>query len=192
MSSFAASTFRTPESLLQELPPELQAALEKAWPGCPEAQRRAVLGPQCAMAWLSAWPDHLWPWQPARRWWRPGSARQWRENFQAHFGAQCRNVLEPEGPRLFDPDQPFFPTPWTEARVLLRSPAPEAFTDAEFWAITTQLFGGNAEQAAWKVSSWARDLVARGITGHGFRRGSWWQEKRTVLEAEATGSLGSL
>jgi len=177
---------------LQALPTDLQAALERVWPGCPEAQRRAVLGPWCNKAWVTVWPDTTWPWQPARHWWRPGSARQWRDGFEAYFGAQCRNELEPEGPRLFDPDQPFFDTPWTHARVVLRSPAPEAFTDAEFWAVTTQLFGGDAEHAASQVSGWARSLVARGITGRGYRRDSWWQEMRTVLEAEATGSLGSL
>lgn len=177
---------------LQALPPELQAALERVWPGCPEAQRRAVLGPWLNMGWVTVWPDNTWPWQPARRWWRSGSARKWRDSFQAYFGSQGHNVLVPVGPRLFDSDQPFFDTPWTQARVVLRSPAPEAFTDAEFWALTTQLFGGDAEQAAWQVKGWARDLVARGITGRGYRRGSWWQEMRTVLTAEATGSLGSL
>ena len=177
---------------LQALPPELQAALERVWPGCPEAQRRAVLGPILNMGWVTVWPDITWPWQPPKRWWRPGSGREWREGFEAYFGATCHNVLVPAGPRLFDPDQPFFDTPWTQARVLLRSPAPEAFTDAEFWAITTQLFGGDAEGAASQVKRWAASLAARGIIGRGYRRSSWWQEMRTVLEAEATGNLGAL
>lgn len=160
---------------LQQLPAELQAALKRAWPGCPEAQRRAVLGPWLNQGWVTVWPDNTWPWQPTKRWWRPASARQWRGWFEAFFSAQGSNLLAPEGPQLFDPDKPFFETPWTQARVVLRSPAPEAFTDAEYWAITTQLFGGDAEQAAWKVTNWARDLVARGITGRGFRRDGWWQ-----------------
>jgi hypothetical protein len=177
---------------LQSLPLELQAVLERVWPGCAEAQRRAVLGPWCNMGWVTVWPGGIWPWQPAKRWWRPGSASQWRERFEAYFSAQCHNELVPEGPRLFDPDQPFFPSPWTQTRVLLRSPAPEAFTDAEFWSVTTQLFGGDAERAASQVQGWARSLEARGITGRGHQRDSWWQEMRTVLHAEATGSLGSL
>ena len=177
---------------LQALPPELQATLERVWPGCSEAQRRAVLGPWCDMGWMTVWPDNTWPWQPAKRWWRPGSARRSRELFEGFFRTQGSNVLEPEGQRLFDPDQPFFETPWTSARVVLRSPAPEAFTDAEFWALTTQLFGGDADRAASQVRGWARELVARGITGRGYRRDSWWQEMRTVLEAEATGNLGAL
>jgi hypothetical protein len=36
---------------LQALPAELQAALERVWPGCPEAQRRAVLGPWATGVW---------------------------------------------------------------------------------------------------------------------------------------------
>lgn len=181
-----------PELDLHSLPPELQAALERVWPGCPEAQRRAVLGPWCNRAWATVWPDNTWPWQAGRRWWRPGSARQWREGFEAFFGAPCHNELEPVATRLFDPDQPFFETPWTQARVILRSPAPEAFTDAEFWAVTTQLFGGNAERASSQVQGWARSLAERGIQGRGYRRDGWWHEMRTVLRAEATGDLGSL
>ncbi|HEY8881034.1 MAG TPA: hypothetical protein VIN03_25910 [Roseateles sp.] len=182
-----------PDLDLRALPPELQATLERVWPGNPEAQRRALLGPVREGGWQSAWPDLIWPWVPARRWWRPGEARQWRALFEWHFGSSRRDILDEEkGPRLFDPAQPFFDTAWTRPQVVVRSPAPEAFSDAEYWAIAMQLFGGNLSVAESTVSSWARDLAAKKITKRGWRRDSWWIETLTIERASATGDLGSL
>lgn len=178
---------------LQALPPELQAALERAWPGNPEAQRRALLGPVREGGWRSVWPDLVWPWVPARRWWRPGEARRWRALFEWHFSASRRDILEQEqGPRLFDPAQPFFDTPLTRPQVALRSPAPEVFSDAEYWGIAMQLFNGDLPRAEWTVRAWARDLVARKATQRGWRRDNWWTETLAVERAAATGDLGSL
>lgn len=178
---------------LQALPPELQSALERAWPHNPEAQRRALLGPVREAGWRSVWPDLVWPWMPARRWWRPGEARRWRGLFERHFGAARRDILEQErGPRLFDPAQPFFDTPWTRPALALRSPAPEAFSDAEYWAIAMQLFGGDLALAESNVRAWARDLAEHGALQRGRRRDSWWTERLTIERAAATGDLGSL
>jgi hypothetical protein len=177
---------------LQALPPELRAALERAWPGSPEAQRRALLGPMREGSWRSAWPDFLWTWEPARRWWRPGAARRWRDLFEWHFGSARRDLLKEQAPRLFDPDQPFFDTPWNRALVALRSPVREVFSDAEFWAIAMQLFGGDVGLAESQVRDWARDLVARNATERGRRRDNWWVEKLALERASATGDLGSL
>jgi hypothetical protein len=177
---------------LQALPPELQTALERAWPGCPEAQRRAVLGPMREGLWQTVWPDNLWPWQPAKRWWRPGQAQRLRDLFEWHFKSQRRNILQAAGPRLFDPAQPFFDTPWTQADVQLRSPVPQAFSDAEFWGITQQMFDGDVSLATSEVTGWARDFIARGATASAARRSSWWIELLAVERASATGDLGGL
>lgn len=178
-----------PDLDLQQLPPELQAALERVWPGCPEAQRRALLGPWAAGVWRTAWPGHLWPWQPSARWWRPGAAREWRAAFEGYFGSQRRNLLESSGPRLFDPDQPFFATPWTHAKVVLRSPAPAVFSDAEFWAITQQIFDGDVDQASREALGWARELTARQATARGARRDNWWIDQLRTMRAVATGTF---
>jgi hypothetical protein len=171
---------------LQTLPPELLAALERAWPSHPEAQRRAVLGPWAQAGWRTVWPDFLWPWQPARRWWRPGTARQWRGSFERYFASQRCNLLQAEGPRLFDPAQPFFDTPWTHAGVLLRSPVPDVFTDAEFWAVTQQIFDGDVHLATSETRAWAGELIARQATARGPRRERWWAEQLHRMHAAAT------
>lgn len=176
---------------LATLPPELRDALERAWPGCAEAQRRAVLAPWCQEVWRSVWPDLLWPWQPARRWWRPGAAQAWRETFEDLFLARRGNVLTAEGPRLFDPDEPFFPTPWTQARVLLKSPVPQVFSDGEFWALTMQLHDGDTAAATRYAQACARHLQASNATSRS-QRDRWWVQELIVLQASATGSLGGL
>lgn len=176
---------------LQSLPPELRAALERAWPGCAEAQRRAVLAPWCQLVWRRAWPDLLWAWQPARRWWRAGAATDWRAQLEAGFSARQGHVLEARGPLLFDPAQPYFPTPWTHARVLLRSPVPAVFTDGEYWAMTMQLFDGDTAAATDYAQGCARELQARNATSRG-KRDTWWVQQLIVLRASATGSLGGL
>lgn len=174
---------------LSTLPPELHAALERVWPGCPEAQRRAVLGPWATGVWRTVWPDFLWPWQPSRRWWRPRAARQWRESFEAYFGARRSNLLEARGPLLFDPAQPFFETPWTQAGTLLRSPVPEVFSDGEFWAIAMQLFDGDVPRAEAQARDWAREPAASRAAAGGSRRDNWWIDKLRVMHAEATGTF---
>lgn len=176
-----------PELDLQALPPELQAALERVWPGAPEAQRRALLGPWIEGGWEAVWPDNLWPWQPARRWWRPGAARELREAYEHYFGSRCRDILEAKGPRLFDPSRPFFATPRTQARDVLHSPVPTVFTDAEFWAITTQLFNGDVGVAEREVQRWARELIEQGATERGARRSDWWADKLRRMEMSAKG-----
>lgn len=115
-------------------------------------------------------------------------AKAHREIFEAHFRAPCSDVLQSLPTLLFDPGQPFFETPWTRAGALLRSPAPEAFSDAEFWAITMQLFGGDVEAAAAQARQWASDLARRGIAGRGHRRDVWWSRQVGLLEASATGT----
>lgn len=177
-----------PELDLQALPPELQAALEQAWPGCPEAQRRALLAPY-QLGSTSIWPDNLWPWQPSRRWWRPERARKCRKADACFFTAQVSDVLgAPREPRLFDPAQPFFETPWTRAQDLLRSPAPDAFSDADFWAITQLLFGGDVHWATRTTQDWVAGMRADGAL-QGARRRRWLTDALWRLEASAKGDF---
>ncbi|WP_140631607.1 hypothetical protein [Methylibium rhizosphaerae] len=171
----------------RDLPKDLQAALDRAWPGCVEAQRRCLLGPASRFGLQRVWPGWTWLWRPTCHWWRPG-AKAHREIFEAHFRAPCSDVLQSLPTLLFDPGQPFFETPWTRADVVLRSAAPEAFSDAEFWAITMQLFGGDVEAAAAQARQWASDLARRGIAGRGHRRDVWWSGQVGLLEASATGT----
>lgn len=183
-----------PDLDLQALPPELQAALERAWPGCPEAQRRALLAPSGLDA-PPLWPDRMWAWQPAGRWWRPGWARAQRARDEGFFRAHLSDARgEPHGhdgpvykERLFDPEQPFFATPWTQAARLLRSPAPEVFSDADFWVVTQRLFGGDAEWAAREMQAWARGMQADGAL-RGGRRSRWLADAKWRLQMSATGT----
>lgn len=176
---------------LQALPPELRAALERVWPGCPEAQRRALLGPNCHDHFDSTWPDMLWPWKPTRRWLMPGQARMWRGIHEAHFGSRCGDILEATGPRVFEPGQPFFATPWTNAAVLVRSPVPEFFSDGEVWAMAMQLFNGEIDSGMDFARACARDMVAKKITRRS-QRADWWRTRLVIMRASATGDLGSL
>ncbi len=172
-----------PDLDLHHLPAELQAALERVWPGCPEAQRRALLAPH-RLGWAPLWPHQMWAWQPASRWWRPGAARKERAWREAFFGAHLRDARgEPynaTGPvyeaRLFDPAQPFFDTPWTQASVLLRSPVPDVFSDADFWVITQQLSGGHVPSATSTAvgwSGWRRAKARRRCTSVRARSADW-------------------
>lgn len=172
--------------LLGQLPPELQAALAQAWPDHPEARRRAVLAPH-RLGGAPVWPGNLWPWQPSRRWWRPGTARECRAGEALFFVAPVRDVRgAPYAPRLFDPAQPFFDTPWTQAELLLRSPAPEAFSDADFWAIVQLLFGGDLHWATRTAQDWAAGMRAdRALQGA--RRDQWLNDALWRLEASAKG-----
>lgn len=178
-----------PASLnLHDLPAELQAALELTWPGCPEAQRRAVLAP-LRLGGAPLWPGLMWPWQPAARWWRPTRAREVRavmlDEFVARVGlAHGASV----GPRLFDPAQPFFPTPWTQAEVLLRSPAPDAFSDADFWFATQRLCGGQLVHATQLIEDWAAGM-RRDNALQGTRRQTWLNAALHRLEASARGDF---
>jgi hypothetical protein len=177
-----------PELDLRTLPTELRAALERVWPGCPEAQRRALLGPRSRHGWCAIWPDGLWSWQRASRWWRPGVARSDRQRATAFFSAQVSDVLGAKGPRLFDPDQPFFETRWTQSRVLLRSPAPAVFSDADFWALTQQLFGGDVDDASAEALAWAHGMQ-RDNAVHGARREQWLIDAIYRMEMAATGTF---
>jgi hypothetical protein len=184
-----------PDLDLRQLPPELHAALERVWPGCPEAQRRALLGPH-RLGWAPVWPGNLWAWKPASRWWRPFAARDRRAGDEGFFGAHLSDArgepYEPAGPvyaeRLFDPAQPFFDTPWTQARVLLRSPVPEVFSDADFWLITQRLWGGHVESATFTAQSWARGMQAENAL-RGARRSRWLDDAQWRLEMSATGTF---
>lgn len=184
-----------PDLVLHKLPSELQAALERAWPGCPEAQRRALLAPP-QLGSLPLWPDGLWAWRPVSHWWRPMAAHEERARAQSFFGAHLSDARgEPygaQGPayaqRLFDPAQPFFDTPWTQARVLLRSPAPEAFSDAEFWVIVQRLWGGRVGAATAQAERWASAMKADGAL-RGARRSRWLSNAQWLLNMEVTGSF---
>jgi len=167
-----------PDLDLQALPAELQAALERVWPCCPEAHKRALLAPP-ALGAAPLWPTQLWPWQPARRWWRPFAARNERQGWEHFFGQHvgdargARHDGLPTYPqRLFDPEQPFFETPWTNSRVLLRSPVPDVFSDADFWFMTQQLSGGDSYWAGVDAENWARGMRADRAL-HGARRDRW-------------------
>ncbi len=183
-----------PDLDLRQLPPELQAALERFWPGCPEAQRRALLAPP-RLGGAPLWPDRLWAWRPASRWWRPFWARDTRQCYEVLFGQHLSDARgEPLGAaeptykeRLFDPEQPFFDTPWTHAKVLLRSPVPDVFSDADFWFITQTLWGGHVESAASKTESWARAMKAEGAV-RGGKRDRWLSNALWLLNMEATGT----
>jgi len=183
-----------PDLDLHALPPELQAALEREWPGCPEAQRRELLAPP-ELGEQPVWPHRLWAWQPASRWWRPFWARDERRQAEGRFGAHLADARgEPWGhvgpsypQRLCDPDQPFFATPWTQAEVVLRSPAPEVFSDADFWFIVQRLCGGDVPSATSTAESWARAMKAAGAL-RGGRRDRWLANARWLLHMEATGT----
>jgi hypothetical protein len=175
-----------PDLDLQALPADLRAALERAWPGSPEAQRRALLGPR--WGWPAVWPELLWAWQPPRRWWRAGLARRCREQAEALFVAPVRDVRQDQAARLFDPAQPFFDTPWTHAATLLRSPVPAVFSDAEFWAMTQQVFGGDVVLATQQAQDWARGMQAEGAL-QGSRRRRWLQDALWRWEMSATGTF---
>lgn len=174
--------------MLDPLPAELRAALELAWPGCPEAQRRAVLAPH-GMGRQPLWPDgELWPWQPTRHWWRPGRASDRRQALAVFFTSHVGDIRgADDGPRLFDPGQPFFRTPWTHAKALLRSPVPDAFGDADFWALTQLLMGGDVDGATRTAHDWARGLRAEGAL-HGPRRDRWLANAQWRLQMSATGT----
>lgn len=182
-----------PDLDLNTLPPELKAALERVWPGCPEAQRRALLAPS-RLGGAPIWPDGLWPWQPARRWWWPFGASELREGWEHFFGAHLGDARgEPNdgsGPayaeRLFDPAQPFFATPWTQAGRLLRSPVPDVFSDAEYWFITQTLFGGDEHGSSQETVAWARGMRADRAL-HGRRRLRWLDDAQWRLHMAATG-----
>lgn len=166
----------------------MQAALTQAWPGSPEAQRRAVLAPH-RLGGAPVWPRHLWPWQPSRRWWRPGTARECRAGEAQFFAAPVSDVRGASyAPRLFDPAQPFFDTPWTRAGLLLRSPAPDAFSDADFWVIVQLLFGGDLHWATRTAQDWAAGLRADGAL-QGARRDRWLTDALWRLEASAKGDF---
>ncbi|MDT7837984.1 hypothetical protein [Aquabacterium sp. OR-4] len=179
-----------PALALTQLPPELRALLDQAWPGCPEAQCRALLAPWAHALFHVVWPDGLWPWQPARRWWRPAEGRAWRQAFGHLLAARRGNLLESGGPLLFSPEQPFFDTPWTQATQLLRSPEPEVFSDAEFWAITMQLCDGNQDLATAHTRGWARVMRAQGCSTRGSRRrDNFWNDELRRLRLQATGTF---
>ncbi|MCE4555466.1 hypothetical protein [Pelomonas cellulosilytica] len=183
-----------PDLDLLSLPAELQAALERAWPGCPEAQRRALLAP-AQLGWPPVWPHGLWAWRRTGHWWRPFAARAERERAEAFFGAHLGDArgerwdgVPTYAERLFDPNQPFFDTPWTHADRLLRSPAPEAFSDADFWFITQLLHGGDLHWATVTAQDWARGLAAdRALRGG--RRGRWLHDAQWRLHMSATGAF---
>ena len=173
---------------LQTLPPELRTALERAWPGCPEAQRRALLAP-VRLGGAPLWPSQLWPWKPLARWWRLPSARESRAAALEYFVARVSDVRgAPRVPQLFDPAQPFFATPWTQAEALLHSPTPDAFSDADYWLITQRLCGGDAAQATQLAQDWAGQMRTDDAL-RGTRRATWLNQALRRLEASARGDF---
>ena len=175
--------------ILGELPAELQAALERSWPGQPEAQRRALLAP----SWLGGrglWPHGLWPWQPAWRWWRPQAARNARAGCETWFTSPVEDVRgAPRDARLFDPDQPFFETPWTYTAAPLRSPTPHAFSDAEFWYLLQQLCGGDLPQATALAHDWTHGLERDDALRSRGRRSRWLVDAQYRLLMSACGNF---
>ncbi len=136
---------------LGSLPAALQTPLVRLLP-CDESRRRAVLAP-----WLAVFGepviDHPWPWEPLKRFWREADAAQVRARFEAYL---CR-TLHPGAARslsIFDPGLPFFPCALTQATHTWRSPWPGVFTNAEYWAITMQLFNGDPAHADELLQGW--------------------------------------
>lgn len=173
---------------LHRLPAELQAALTLAWPGCPEAQRRALLAP-CRPGGRPLWPRQLWPWQPSARWWRPNAASESRAGALAFFVERVSLATgQCVGARLFDPAQPFFATPWTHAEQVLRSPVPDVFSDADFWAVAQCLCGGQLDGATHLVQGWAAGMRQDGAV-QGARREVWMIDALSRLEASARGDF---
>lgn len=176
------------------LPADLRAALERAWPGSAESQRRALLAPS-ALGGRPLWPHGLWAWRRAACWWRPSWARAEREAAEAWFGAHLGDArgerwdgLPVYAERLFDPAQPFFETPWTRADRLLRSPVPQVFSDAEFWFIVQRLHGGDLRSATATAQAWAAGMAAdRALQGG--RRGHWLADAEWRLHMAAIGAF---
>ena len=71
--------------------------------------------------------------------------------------------------------------------MLLRSPAPDVFSDADFWLITQTLWGGGVPSATFMTESWARAMKAKGAL-RGGRRERWLSNALWLLNMEATGT----
>lgn len=172
------SATSTPAALdLRQLPPELQAALERAWPAQPESQRRALLAP-AALGGPGIWPRLLWPWRRAAHWWRPGWAREMRAASEAFFRAHVQDIRgAPRSALLFDVDQPFFSTPWTSTPAPLRSPAPHAFSDVDYWYLLQQVCGGEPDVARDLCLDWAARLAESGSLTTPARRAQWLHDE---------------
>lgn len=152
---------------LSTLPPALQDALHRHLDN-DESRRRAVLAPAASMRCASVWRDGLYAWRPWGGWFRPpGTSAILRMQDEAFFAMRLDSTRE-GSPSIFSPDLPFFPCALTDAKTVLRSPFPEAFSDAEFWAYATQAFQGDACRAEAALRGWAKELAslkAHGVLG---------------------------
>jgi hypothetical protein len=72
--------------------------------------------------------------------------------------------------------------------VLLRSPVPDVFSDADFWFITQRLFGGDVYWAGGCATEWAKGMRADKAV-HGARRWRWLADARWRLHMSATGTF---
>lgn len=159
---------------LSQLPTSLRALLERKLDN-DESRRRALLAPDASCFWAVTWPHGLYPWRPASRLlYLPGTLHDLRIQYEGFLGSRLFQP-DPDSPSIFHPDLPFFPTPLTEVKTALRSPFPEAFTDAEFWAYTMQACYGDAQRAESKLRGWAKDLGKRRHGMLGWARFHWYK-----------------
>ncbi len=143
---------------LTSLPLELQATLQRLLPD-EESRRRAVLAP-----WVAAQGQtiatHTWPWVPWQRFWRAHAAANTRALCEQWLASRL-NPHDPASPSVFDPALPYFPCPQTRVTRVLNSPWPSIFTDAEFWALTMQLFDGEPDTAQRVLTGWVHQCQAQ-------------------------------
>ncbi len=144
---------------LTSLPSALQASLQRHLP-CEASRRRATLAP-----WLAMHGDvvlqHTWPWEPLKRFWREAEAAHVRTQFDVFLRSKV-NPLEQQARSIFDPSLPFYPCACVSAEQTLHSPWPEVFSDAEFWALTMQLYGGDPSHAQEVLQGWVLRESAHG------------------------------
>jgi hypothetical protein len=142
---------------LQQLPRELQAALQRTLPD-DESRRRAVLAPWVA-GQCTRILDQTWPWEPTRRFWRTRRAA-WVCHAAEQFMRCTLDPSDERSPSIFSASQPYFRTDQTAAGQTLVSPWSDVFSDAEFWALTMQMYAGDATAAQNGLDHCAKALRA--------------------------------
>ena len=161
---------------LTSLPPALRATLDRHFTD-DEARRRALLAPWCDDGFRSVWPDLMPAWAGTS-----GSAKDARVRTQreAFFGLRLvegRHAQAHPGRSIFDPSLPFFATPLAQPATRLVSPWPDAFSDAEYWAIVMQLYDGDEPAARGQLAG-----VAQRLRGDGGLWSRWRQAARRERE----------
>jgi hypothetical protein len=170
---------------LRTLPPALQEALNRRLDN-DESRRRAVLAPAAANRCASIWRDGLYAWRSWKHWGNrgawfrpPGTSAMLRQQDEAFFTTRLDHN-RPDSPSIFSPELPFFPCALTDARTVLRSPFPGAFSDAEFWAYTMQACAGDPIRAEQVLRGWADELI--GLQQGPFGRWRYALRKPAVLD----------